>query len=289
MEVSVVIPTYGREELLIETCTAVLQQTESSSELIVVDQTKEHETDTENALVAWERSGKIRWIRLVSPSIARAMNVGLRDSTKPIVLFLDDDIIPDSNLIAAHWTAHAETGASVVAGRVTQPWSHRGASSGKRLDDFDFNSTKRQYIDQFMGGNFSIRRDVAMQIGGVDENFVKVAYRFECDLADRLLGQGHRILYEPTAHINHLKAGSGGTRSYRERWINPAHGVGEYYYILRSSRLDRKLQRFFARPVRSVFTKYHTSRPWMVPVTFSTEVIAMFWALALAVKGPRLI
>ena len=36
------------------------------------------------------------------------MNRGLREAKGDIVLFLDDDIIPDKNLVAAHRETHVE-------------------------------------------------------------------------------------------------------------------------------------------------------------------------------------
>ena len=50
-----------------------------------------------------------------------------------------------------------------------------------------------------MAGNFSIRRDLALQIGGFDEQFVRVAYNFEAEFAYRWRNAGHRIYFEPTA------------------------------------------------------------------------------------------
>ena len=37
-----------------------------------------------------------------------------------------------------------------------------------------------------MGGNFSVRRDIALRLGGFDEQFVRVAYNFEAEFAHRL-------------------------------------------------------------------------------------------------------
>ena len=35
------------------------------------------------------------------------------------------------------------------------------------------------WINDFMGGNFSVRREIALKLGGFDEQFVSVAYNFE--------------------------------------------------------------------------------------------------------------
>ena len=60
-----------------------------------------------------------------------------------------------------------------------------------------------------MGGNFSINRRAALKIGGFDENFVRVAYKFEAEHAYRWRKSGHRVYFEPNACIHHLKAAAG--------------------------------------------------------------------------------
>lgn len=256
-------------------------------EIILIDQTKRHDQSTQRQLSEWSTAGRINWVRLDKPSIPVAMNVGLRVATGPVVLFLDDDIVPGEHLISAHADAHQLYDAVVVGGRVVQPWDIPGRKRTSGTEDFDFNSTEPGFVTQFMGGNFSIKRNLAFGIGGIDENFVKVAYRFEREMADRLIDGGHRIYYEPRASIRHLKAEHGGTRRYAARWFNPGHGVGEYYYLLRSRIKKDKTRTFLLRPFRAVTTSYHRARPWMIPVTLSVELVAMFWALALSMRGPR--
>jgi len=44
-----------------------------------------------------------------------------------------------------------------------------------------------------MGGNFSVKRDLALRLGGFDENFVHVAYRFEAEFCDRAISAERRF------------------------------------------------------------------------------------------------
>ena len=64
-----------------------------------------------------------------------------------------------------------------------------------------------------MGGNFAVRREIALRLGGFDEQFVRVAYNFEAEFAYRLSQAGCRIFYEPTACIHHLQSQRGGYAS----------------------------------------------------------------------------
>jgi GT2 family glycosyltransferase len=285
---SVVIPTYERENVLLDTIKYMSKLAVPPSEIMVIDQTKNHEPATLNSLTDLNAQGKIRWISLSNPSIPHAMNVGLKEAKNDIVMFLDDDIIPDKNLIAAHVHAHEE-GHDVVAGQVLQPGEE--PLLDEVLGIFMFRSNQRRYIRELMAGNFSIKRSLALSLGGFDENFVHVAYRFETEFADRALAAGESIFFEPAASIRHLKAGDGGTRSYGEhlRTIKPSHCVGEYYYLMRSKGVRRRLLRIIARPLRAVRTRHHLRNPWWIPLTLISEWLGFLWAGILFLRGPRYI
>jgi GT2 family glycosyltransferase len=145
-----------------------------------------------------------------------------------VVLFLDDDIRPEPGLLAAHCAAHAAQPDTLVAGKVLQPWDEGRDYSADT--HFHFATDHPRFIREFMGGNFSLGRGTAVALGGFDENFVRVAYRFEAEFAHRVLASGRRIYYEPAACLHHLKAGSGGTRTYGEHLTTwrPDHAVGAY-------------------------------------------------------------
>ena len=280
---SVAIPTFGRDEVLLDSLRALLDLSPPAAEILVLDQTPRHSTSTDARLGAWNDTGRIRWVRLAEPSIPRAMNRALQLATQPFVLFLDDDIIPDAGLLQAHLDAQTRLAGVIVAGRVIQPWEE-----GRAFDEsapFRFAGLRSAWIREFMGGNFSVPRALALELGGFDENFVRVAYRFEAEFAHRYLATGLRIWFEPSACIHHLKANSGGTRTYGEHLTTsrPDHAVGDYYYSLRSG----KLGTFLVRPVKSIITRYHLRRPWQIPATLWAEFRGMAWALSLYRRGPR--
>ena len=289
-KLSVVIPTYQRERVLLETIDSLINLQYGPAEILIVDQTREHRPDTQNELANLDTVGKIRWIRLAHPSITRAMNVGLEAARNEVVLFLDDDIIPDTFLISSHAQAHADHSCNIIAGQVLQP-GEEPVIETKAYEPFKFNSCRRQFVSELMGGNFSIKRNLALSLGGFDENFVHVAYRFEAEFAARALAAGENILFQPEASIRHLKASAGGTRSYGEHLttIKPSHSVGEYYYLLCAKQVPRRALRLFARPLRSIRTRHHLTHPWCIPRTLFAEASGLVWAMTLAARGPRLL
>ena len=289
LPVSVVVPTYRRDEILIATIRHLLDLEPKPAEILVVDQTERHQEATANTLTTWERTGLIKLVRLVEPSITRAMNRGLHEAGNNAVLFVDDDIVPERNLVEMHWNALQRTGAALVAGRVIQPW-HDGTAPSKRAG-FHFASMQEEWVREFMGGNFTVRREIAVDLGGFDEQFPGAAYNFEAEFAYRLREAGHQIFYEPAAHVRHLKANEGGTRAFGDhlRSFRPNHAVGAYYFILRTWSGWSSLARFLGRPIRAVATRHNLCKPWWIPATLVAELSGMGCALLLAAQGPRYI
>jgi len=283
-DLSVVIPTYGREHVLIETVEHLLNLSHPAAEILLVDQTVEHQPETTQALSRWSNEGRIRWLRLTEPSVTCAMNVGLASATKRYVAFVDDDVVPEADLFLRHVSAHSTAGNILVVGRVVQQWEKGVAEDALGPESFAHQSVVKR--TSFIGCNFSVDREFAVRIGGFDENFVRVAYRYEAEFAKRWLDAGGVIVHEPLASLTHLKCASGGTRAFGEHLTTakPDHSVGAYYFALRTGALREVILRL----VRSVMTRFHVCAPWRIPVTLVAELRGLWWAIRLRVAGPRL-
>jgi GT2 family glycosyltransferase len=299
---SLVIPTYRREKILLDTI-CLLQPLraalDEASELLVIDQTEQHQLETEQTLAQWHQQGVIRWIRLPAAHLTRAMNTGLLEANGEIVLYLDDDIIPSTSLLQSHLSIHRQpTYCSAVVGQVLQPGqipenrSQRHHTSPFWRDfDFPFNSTQPAWIENAMAGNMSIQRMEALRIGGFDEHFPPpVAARFESEFAKRLIKYGGRIRFEPSASIHHLAATSGGTRSRGSHLTSasPRYGIGDYYFALRTARGWDRFWYILRKPFREVRTRFHLTHPWWIPAKLIGEVRAFAGALSLYRTPPAL-
>jgi len=288
LALSIVIPTYGRDQVLINTVLSLLSLQCAAAEIIVVDQSIQHDAITTQQLNEWDQQNKIKLIKLNQPSIPHAMNTGLLQASNSIVLFLDDDIKAHEGLVETHFNTQMEHSNQITAGKVIQPWDEKVKFSD---DGHQFNSDVAKPVNHFMGGNFSINKNNAIELGGFDENFIGVAYRFEKEFADRWLTSGNAIQFEPGAVIDHLKVTSGGTRKYGEHLttINPHHAVGAYYYYLVSPKVLNKAIEILKRLFQSIKTSHHLKRPWYIPVTLIAEVRGILQAIQLKKSGPKFI
>ena len=292
MTLTIAIPTYNRGAILVETIERLLALTPRADAILIADQTKAHPPEVEARLRAWHERGEIRWLRLEQPSIPKAMNDALVAATTPLVLFFDDDIIPNQDIAGAHLAAHANADVWAVAGQVLQPGEDPEPPTANRQPptglSFRFNSSESCYVNNVMAGNLSVKRERALQIGGFDENFIGAAYRFETDFAMRVTAAGGRILFEPRASLRHLQLSTGGLRSYGDHRTAPipAHSAGDYYFALQH--MPRFWRYAARRVVQNVATRYLATHPWRIPGKLIGEWRGLLLARRLHRKGRRL-
>jgi len=287
--VSIVIPSYNRGKILIDTIDYLLELAIEASEIIIVDQTQTQSSEVRKALKNWHVSGKINWVVLSQPSVVAAMNVGLTKSTGDYVLFLDDDIKPIQGLIENYQCMTDSKKYAIVAGRVIQPWNSPEGDKDNTAEQFSFNALNQSSAPYFIGANVLINRRIATQLGGFDENFVGTAHDYEREFSDRVRDAGHEIGYCGPAAVYHLKEQSGGIRTYGHflKTMKPHHAVGAYYYILRSKRVKKKPLEILRRLRQRVITRTHLKQPWWIPLTLIGDLLGIVWACKLYLNGPK--
>ncbi|MGD1867634.1 MAG: hormogonium polysaccharide biosynthesis glycosyltransferase HpsN [Phormidesmis sp.] len=231
--ISVVIPTYGREAVLCDSIKSVLAQDYPSFELIVVDQTEQHEVTTQSFLEQMSASGKIQLHKVSWASLPGARNYAIERAKGDIFLFLDDDVELPAGCLAAHakgFAGRPEVGA--IAGRVfdrmklsesTKPTIEtlppEAMDPGIAWYHIDLvHTVKPQRVLTARGCNMSFRREVFEEYGlRFDERFAGSAVREESDFCLRLRKTGLMIWYEPEAHLVHLGEETGGCHDISTR------------------------------------------------------------------------
>ena len=209
--VSLIIPTYNREELLVNTLRCALRQDRDDYEIVVVDQTPEHDTATRDFL--HDNAGRINLVSLSKASVTAARNAGMRAARGKIFVFIDDDTSFEPDFLSRHLDAYAD-GIGAVQGRVTEEgspehdrpiWVNRWI----RFSGGD-NCPNDGVTNNLTGCNFSVLREVNEKTGGFDERYVGVAVREESDYAQRVLAAGYRIGYSARAAVFHHRSNRGG-------------------------------------------------------------------------------
>lgn len=226
--VSVVIPTYGREELLCAALKDVLALAWADLEVIVVDQTPEHTPATRMFLTSI--ADRVRVLRQAEPHLVTAMNAGAAAARGEIVLFLDDDVrIPDPELVGRHVRNYHDPAIGGVAGRIldatTRAESEYDPRSAEPVFGFfntGWNHRTRAIVYTAAGANMSFRRELLLRLGGFDRRFAGNAFRFENDFVLRLSRAGYAVVFDPEAEVLHFYGSPGGLGNRHLRGRDPA-------------------------------------------------------------------
>jgi GT2 family glycosyltransferase len=237
--ISVIIPTYEREEPLQESIEDVLQQDYPNFEILVVDQTQKHQPQIEAYLEQLKTAKKIRWLRLNWASLPGARNYGVRHANGDIVLFIDDDIKLPAGYLKTHaqnYQNNPQIGA--VAGRVFDRMKLADSQSQHSGDSYQIeylppeamdpgiawyhidlvHTIKPQQVISARGCNMSFRREIFSKHNiWFDERFRGNAVREESDFCLRLRTTGYQIWYDPEAYLIHLGEETGGCHDISTR------------------------------------------------------------------------
>jgi len=211
-QLSVVIPTLGRHGTLARVLKRLERQTEPCAfEVLVVLDAEETDLAAVDAALGEPRPYPLR--RLVRPrsGVSAARNTGWRVATAPVVLFLDDDVLPEPALLSEHRSWHArhpqrEVGVLGLVRwadelRVTpfMRWLERGIH-------FDFAGIEGPEAGwgRFYTANASVKRELLELVGGFDEERLPFGYE-DLDVAYRMHGHGLKLLYNPRACGEHVR------------------------------------------------------------------------------------
>jgi hypothetical protein len=155
--------------------------------------------------------------------------------------------------------------------------------------EFDAAYDKSCEILSLMAGNFSMRRQTFLGVGGLDENFSGPCYRLEAELSHRIYRLlGRKVAFVPAARIVHLRAG-GGTRAFgtKDTWGHIGGSMGDYYFALRCLPVLQCAKYNLKRFVRAPLNRTTLRRPWLVPLLFLREAVAWFEAVGRAWAKPN--
>jgi glycosyltransferase involved in cell wall biosynthesis len=225
--VSVVIPTYNRKETLKQTLDALFSQSyhKDKYEIIVIDDGSTDGTKEMIDKLINKSSCKIKYIYQSNKGPAVARNKGIKSSEGEIILFTDDDCIPERDWISKHvrWYEKDVVG---VGGLLI-------SKNETLLDKMDYYRYKDQYIDRklvynptLLGtANCSYKREILEEAGGFDESFSFPGGE-DGDLATRVLRIGKTVI-DPNTIVYHLRENN-LSMSKIKQWFR--NGRGDLLY-----------------------------------------------------------
>lgn len=233
-EMSVVVPTHQRRDLLVRTLAALADQSvppERYEVVVVCDGC----TDDSGAAARDVPGLDLTVLEQERSGVAAARNRGVAGSRAPNLLILDDDMIARHDLLEVHLESLDRDPEALVMGAIpVHPDSPRSFLSvglerwaERRHDRLACAGTEISPGD-FLAGHLSLRRTTFDALGGFDESYTEGG-RFgdeDLDFGSRARALGFPVVFEPRAVA-------------RQMWIKPFRDLARD--IRESGRADVRL------------------------------------------------
>jgi GT2 family glycosyltransferase len=244
-------------------------------EVIVISDGSTDGTDA--YLTALHSSMRLRWFPQSNRGPAGARNAGIGKADGEFVVFIDDDLVPEPQLLEEHARSHHEADRDVVVlgplltpdGFEMAPWvrweQEMLMKQYRALLRGDWTATARQ----FYTGNASLRRSHILAAGGFDEGFRRAE---DVELAYRLADKGLDFVFNFQAAGMHFAERSFGA------WLDAAYMYGRNDVIFAR---DRN-QKWLLSAIRQEFQERHGMIRALVRACQGRSRLT--WAASMALK-----
>ncbi len=263
IKVSVIIPTRNRLQVLQRVIEGLQRQTFTAFEVIIVD---DGSTDgTDEWLRGFYQSKPWRVLHSGGVGAAAARNLGALQSRGELLLFLDADTIPASDLVQRHWELHSYRQEKNIClmGKIVM------STELKKLDqirwcELDLPASKGEDRTishlKYRTANSSLRRDLFDEVGGFHPGLVAAE---DLEFAFRLHAMGVRFYYYDDIVAEHFHPID--LKQYVEK--SKTYGQAVAYWYRMSPQLHSQLARRYGL--------YHPSLPLVAKLRYLLKRVAV--------------
>ena len=258
-DLSVVICTYNRAELLRLALDSLLQQSPPNltCEVIVVDNNSTPETRALVDEIA-QRDARVRYIREPRQGNAYARNTGVAHARAPIVAFLDDDVTVRNHWLEIIQRTFKETSAGFIGGKVLPRWeepppSWLGVANWAPIAALDYGDSPFEITADnplcLLTANIAFKKELFAKHGefsaAVQRAGDTIGSLEDHEFLTRLLRAGVAGLYVPEMIVDAFVGSDRMTKSYHRRWHT---GHGHFYAVMNDPEWERSSYRLLGVP-----------------------------------------
>lgn len=196
-DISVVIPTYRRTELLLRCLEALASQCIANRRYEVIVVSDGPDLKTKDVVMAWVPRSDMDVSFLHLPEKkgpAAARNMGWQHARAELIIFTDDDCIPDYLWLQSFASAWQGEGEVLMSGKVMVPLPEDPT-------DFALNTSHLETAE-FITANCASTRTCLLKLGGFDERFAQ-AWREDSDFQFRAILEGIPLRKVDSAVVVH--------------------------------------------------------------------------------------
>lgn len=212
--VSIIIITRNRPHMVRDCLEHLRQQTVAPDEVIVVDSSSNDATQS-----VLDEYPEVRRLRILNARNNRpqAYSLGVANARSVIIAFLDDDSMAQPDWLRCLLEPYADPSVGGVGGRVIDALEQSRARpddprigviqpDGKMTTNFILDPGRPVEVDHMRGCNMSFRRAALERIGEFDSRYIGNNLCVETDVCLRIKQAGWKLIYQPSAVVNHLAA-----------------------------------------------------------------------------------
>ncbi len=289
---TVVVTTWKRPVLLAQTLESLLVQTYPLTDIVVI--CDGDDADVRAVSRRFSSEQRIRWVfHPENRGLPAARNTGAREASGEIVLFCDDDVIADPQLVALHMQHHNQVGEYRriwVGGRIVENPDRELTTYLNRRLHTSWSQVLDRAVDRFTNQNYdkvgdeieqsvwcglncSISKEIFLSLGGYDERLR--ASDEEMELGQRLYRAGLELVFESRATLLHMNSkdlteyhrhgwrATGALDTYRVFELNQrvpqTQHLGSMFHGPVAGRMASRLSWHFSGPMATLAGKVETA------------------------------
>lgn len=232
VDASVIVCTYNREESLRDTLAALRKQRippERTWEVIVVDNNSRDGTN--RAVIELQKDWpNLRYEFEAAQGLSHARNHGIAAARGDVLLFTDDDVLPETDWIEVTLDGLKRYNADACGGYIEPVWqSPPPAWLSKRF--YGFLAVRNERSDDYLidkpelapfGANMVVKKSVFDRVGLFDTGRGRtgnsLASGEDGELFERILASGIKVVFLGQSRVHHKVEAFRCTKRYFRRW-----------------------------------------------------------------------
>jgi GT2 family glycosyltransferase len=249
MKLSIIIPSYGRAEVLNNCLNSInkLKNELYNYEIIIVNNNNDLTIEKNTSKVC--KKYKLNIIELISHKglgSVKARNFGIKKANGDIIIFFDDDTLIQKNYfnnllkfyenkqVGAVGGAEIKKQKNSIFHKLLFKFRKTGdvTWSGEIISNFSQNIKNSLKVKHLHGSNFSIRKNIIKKIGLMDEK-MRGHYRDETEFVYRVYKSGYDVIFNPKCRVIHTATNIGGNISpnKKKEWAYWYHKNTRYFFF----------------------------------------------------------
>lgn len=267
MSISIIIPTMNRPSTLKSTLESIKESNYLPKEVIIIDQSiKEIDRNTIKEYVESDfKNLNIKYIYLNKPSSTKARNIGIKNCKNEIIVFMDDDVKMETDILSNISEIMNDSKISMIAGLddlTTDGKSVLGYIFAKKsIINYKKGHVTKAMFGRYpkrsndiidtqwaMGYFFVVRKSIINKYNlEFDEKLISYAYPEDLDFTYSYYNvskkQGLKCIIHPKVHVKHLCSNEYRVTSFKTTCM----------YVINREYLSYK---YFKTPMSRILTRW---------------------------------